>query len=397
MPVIVTDFTWTQTEDAVRVHVPLKGARACKVDIISTDRYLKVHFPPFLFEAFLYRPVDENRSSAKIGNGVAVFTLMKTSRETWEQLMMSCDKETKQQLREEVLLKHQQKLSSQSRSKAEKQQAEKKYLLETMMKLEQDVRDNIQKMKEAERQKTTAELEAWQEICEKTNTNEEEEDLKKKGKTNSENIKQPVRTCKKKTEQKRTPPRTSGNIQVTFTPRVFPTALRESRVQEEEEWLKNQAEARRSRSSGAEDLQELSENEKNPEWLKDKGDCYFRSGDYQSAVNAYSLALRLNQNLLSVWSNRAASHLKLRNLHQAVQDSSQALDLSTPAVPSNAASRARAHVHRGAAFCELELYVEGLQDYEAALKIFPDSPGLQSDAQKIRDVIEGRETTSASW
>uniref|UniRef100_A0A3P8UKZ1 Dynein axonemal assembly factor 4 n=1 Tax=Cynoglossus semilaevis TaxID=244447 RepID=A0A3P8UKZ1_CYNSE len=304
MPVIVTDFTWTQTEDAVRVHVPLKGARACKVDIISTDRYLKVHFPPFLFEAFLYRPVDENRSSAKIGNGVAVFTLMKTSRETWEQLMMSC-----------------------------------------------------------------------------------------KRKTNSENIK----TCKKKTEQKRTPPRTSGNIQVTFTPRVFPTALRESRVQEEEEWLKNQAEARRSRSSGAEDLQELSENEKNPEWLKDKGDCYFRSGDYQSAVNAYSLALRLNQNLLSVWSNRAASHLKLRNLHQAVQDSSQALDLSTPAVPSNAASRARAHVHRGAAFCELELYVEGLQDYEAALKIFPDSPGLQSDAQKIRDVIEGRETTSASW
>lgn len=46
-------------------------------------------------------------------------------------------------------------------------------------------------MKEAERQKTTAELEAWQEICEKTNTNEEEEDLKKKGKKNSENIKQP--------------------------------------------------------------------------------------------------------------------------------------------------------------------------------------------------------------
>lgn len=31
----------------------------------------------------------------------------------------------------------------------------------------------------------------------------------------------------------------------------------------------------------------------------------------------------------------------------------------TPAVPQNASSRVKAHVRRGTAFCELELYVEG--------------------------------------
>ncbi len=37
----------------------------------------------------------------------------------------------------------------------------------------------------------------------------------------------------------------------------------------------------------------------------------------------------------------------------------QALDLLTPPVPANAAARTRAHVRRGSAFCQLQLYAEG--------------------------------------
>lgn len=42
MPLLVTDYSWTQTESTVYISVPLKGAKAGKVDILSTDDYLKV-------------------------------------------------------------------------------------------------------------------------------------------------------------------------------------------------------------------------------------------------------------------------------------------------------------------------------------------------------------------
>lgn len=42
MPLLVTDYSWTQTDSTVYISVPLKGATVGKVDILSTDEYLKV-------------------------------------------------------------------------------------------------------------------------------------------------------------------------------------------------------------------------------------------------------------------------------------------------------------------------------------------------------------------
>lgn len=42
MPLLVTDYSWTQTDSTVNICVPLKGANVGKVDILSTDNYLKV-------------------------------------------------------------------------------------------------------------------------------------------------------------------------------------------------------------------------------------------------------------------------------------------------------------------------------------------------------------------
>jgi dyslexia susceptibility 1 candidate gene 1 protein len=76
-------------------------------------------------------------------------------------------------------------------------------------------------------------------------------------------------------------------------------------------------------------------------------------------------------------------------LMKCVEDSTRALELLSPPVADNAASRVRAHVRRGSAFCELELYAEGLLDYEAALAIEPRNRDLVEDAENIRKLIVG--------
>lgn len=48
----------------------------------------------------------------------------------------------------------------------------------------------------------------------------------------------------------------------------------------------------------------------------------FATGNYLAAINAYSLAIKLNRKIPAMYSNRAACHLKLRNLHKAIEDSS---------------------------------------------------------------------------
>lgn len=53
----------------------------------------------------------------------------------------------------------------------------------------------------------------------------------------------------------------------------------------------------------------------------------FETGNYLAAINAYNLAIRINNKIPILYLNRAACHLRLRNLHKVIEDSSQVFDL----------------------------------------------------------------------
>ncbi|XP_068551464.1 dynein axonemal assembly factor 4 isoform X3 [Anas acuta] len=387
MPVWLRGHSWRQSGSAVFLSLPVPGVRVTAANIFCTERYLKVSVPPFLFEAILYAPIDDTNSTAKIGNGIVFFTLYKKEVGIWESLTLeNASKEKLQYLRENAVLKAHEKAKEETEAKKVTKQEHKKYALEATMKLEEAERKRIEELKEQERQKVTKELQLWKDqlkdvenqkkVQKEGQLHEEVEQLKekKKEKINKTSIpsEETLKTRLKPTkgrgscsmfsenlkEEQLPAPRSSGTIKINFTSRVFPTALRESRVAEEEEWLHKQAEARRIISADLSELKDLKEEEKNPDWLKDKGNKMFATGNYLAAVNAYNLAVRLNNKLPLLYLNRAACHLKLRNLHKAIEDSSKALELLTPPVPDNENARVKAYVRRGTAFCQLELYAE---------------------------------------
>jgi len=47
---------------------------------------LQVHYPPYLFECFLFAPVHDLESAAEIGNGAAIFKLKKADAGIWPSL-----------------------------------------------------------------------------------------------------------------------------------------------------------------------------------------------------------------------------------------------------------------------------------------------------------------------
>ncbi|NXH66288.1 DAAF4 factor, partial [Hydrobates tethys] len=418
MPVWLREYSWRQTGSAVYVSLPLRGVRVTPANIFCTDQYLKVSIPPFLFEAILYAPIDDTNSTAKIGDGIIFFTLYKKEVAMWDSLTLAnANKEKLQCIRENAVLKAHEKAKEETEAKKVTKQEHKKYALEATMKLEEAERKRIEDLKEKERQRVTKELELWKK---QQKNAEEQKRLQKEGELHQE-VEQLKEKKKEKMNKTRIPnegtsktrlkptkghgsysmfsenlkeeqlpaPRSAATIKINFTSRVFPTALRESRIAEEEEWLRKQAEARRTVSADLSELEDLKEEEKDPDWLKDKGNKMFATGNYLAAVNAYNLAVRLNNKLPLLYLNRAACHLKLRNLHKAIEDSSKALELLTPPVPDNENARVKAYVRRGTAFCQLELYTEGLQDYEAALKIDPKNKTIEKDAEKIRHLIQG--------
>lgn len=400
MPLIVKDFTWEQTNKVVFITVPLKGVKANKVDIFSSEEYLKVSYPPYLFECLLYAPVDDGDSVAQVGNGAVVFKLLKKEEDKWPQLQsdLAEDKEALRSKKEEAFAKAEEKEKERDKRKAEEKRANEKYALQEIMKAEEEERNRIEKAKESEREKATQELEAWKEEQRLAAQREKERLLEEKRKEEAaqrELRKEQERIQRRQTRGKKAsifeenaegaPKREVGKISVSFTHRVFPTPERESVRPKEEEWLKKQAEARRIIELEDENL---SEEEKNPLWLRDKGNEFFKAGNLEAAVNAYSHALRLNHTLYSCLSNRAACHLKMRNFFKCIEDCAKALELLVPKVQQNADSRLKCHVRRGTALCQLEMYVEGLQDYEEALKIDPKNEQLRADAEKIRHIIQ---------
>lgn len=383
MPILVKDYTWKETDVEVVITVPLKGVKATKADIFSTDSYVKVSYPPYLFEVLLYAPVIEERCIARVGNGMIDFTLIKKEPGIWGRLH-SEESESKEKMiekRAEAVDYAHRSAKELAEQKAKKRREEESFAIKQQMKLEEEEREKIEREKQQERDRTARELEEWQKAKQQKPAKKEVEAVVAVRKQNHSNGK-----GEKAKKHKPPPPRTGGNIQVHFTPRMFPTAARESKEEEEQAWLTKMAAARKIKTNDKD--KDSSINERNPEFLKDKGVDLFKKGNYEGAINAFTEGLKLNPHLPQLFSNRAACFLAIGEDDKCVSDCTRALELFYPVVPSNYTSRAKVFVRRGTAYANVGELGLAQQDFNAALKLSPDDEKLKEDYAKIKAAYE---------
>lgn len=120
------------------------------------------------------------------------------------------------------------------------------------------------------------------------------------------------------------PIRKAENVSLKFTEKIYPhVATRETH------YLDPPVPGNRTGVKGnkAESIED-----RNPLWLKDKGDKFVSNKDFQSALNAYNESLKLDDKQLPALLNRSYCHLKMFNFNECIEDCERALSLLKNAI-----------------------------------------------------------------
>lgn len=115
--------------------------------------------------------------------------------------------------------------------------------------------------------------------------------------------------------------------------------------------------------------------DRDPVWLKDKGDHFFKRADYSGAINAYAKALKADPDFLTGRLNRATCFIKIRQYAAAADDCN---DIIAQIGKLKEEERnldkdfymkllARAHVKRAAAYTWISNFDLAMESYDIVL------------------------------
>ncbi|KAF7993410.1 hypothetical protein HCN44_007913 [Aphidius gifuensis] len=429
MPAIVLkDYTWRQTKEAVIISVDVNN-HPNNADIFAIDNYVKINFTPFIFELFLSHDILEESSECILSEKQVVLTLKKgIINRKWDSLVLDdLSKEKKSRIRAQAVQRLQM-LAEQKRKKLrDKKQELQRQGVREQIDIDTETLKKIEMIRDSHRKEAMSEFENWrknilieniyqcpgtiqnkkQEIFDKTNSSnensiviteiceKEDDDLKKleEDKKRGEKIIQNLINGKLFGERKKifetnnkNNPKTRqfGTISIKFSERIFPTPARESHHLEEQEWLEKQAEAKRTVGFTTDDLRS---EEQDPLCLKDKGDEFFKIGNYLAAISAYTHGIKLSDKMSQLYANRSAAQYAIGNFQRCAEDCSTALELMVPKCEGNRESRARCHARLGAALCKLSASQHGIGEFEEALQLSPNNLTIKNDLNRAKRIL----------
>lgn len=393
MPILVKLSKWTQTDQEIFISIPLNGVKHSAVNIFTAKNFIKINYPPYYFEAFLLHSIDVDASKCKLYETEARFTLKKLEPiAEWESLE-SPEIHSKCETKEKIVIENQLKEQNVAKQRTEAKCQLKRDYVSLEVHREQKIKEEITTIRQNECNDALSNIDdqkgssSWVKNPGKMfNLPDQPQKEHQKAtivKCSSSQLIEPLTapTCGTKIPEIRK----CRTITVNLSQRKFSTPLRESQQMAENEWLAKMHEAKKVNGFVDDDLRP---HERDPKWLKDKGDELFKSANYLGAISAYSTGIRLTAKCYDLYLNRSAAHMAIGNYKRCVEDCSAAYELLTPAVDLNKAARLQCLARRGAALCKLGMLKEGLVEMHAALKLNPDNDQLRHDIERIKYQLE---------
>ncbi|XP_058445532.1 dynein axonemal assembly factor 4-like [Malaya genurostris] len=368
MPVILKNFSWSQDSEQVTIRVSFPENHLRREEVFTSVQLLKINKAPYYWEALLLHPVVEEESRCLLLENEVIFSLRKTEIGLqWDQLELECTNSERILRKEELLAGHRKRLEEKVKQRSIARDQNKREEVSRQIERDGNTRTEIEKLLEDSKQREMKRMD----------TPRPKEFKKPRPKSEPSQELPSIRQC--------------GTVTVSFSKRNFVTPKRESMEHDEQQWIMKQAAAKKAVGFIDDDLRP---EERNPEWLKQKGDSFFQQRNYLAAISAYTTGIRLNKEYYSLFLNRSAAHFALENYQRCAEDCSTALELLIPPIEANRKARVACLARRGAALAKLGFLRQGFEELVAAAKLDPQNDELRRETQMLQRKLDECDTES---
>lgn len=355
---ITPKYTWTETntEISLTLDIPADQLSANTVDVFATDIFVKVNCTPWLFMLDLVLPIAPEKCRTIVEQRQLKLILTKEEEGMWLALEHPGTKQERRARRDASIEKHEAAMEEVRAKRKEKKKEFEGTLQKTQWALRDKRRDAVEELKKEETEEAVASVYKWKEGADK----EEEKEQTKKGKGKAKKAMKEAleeakevpekrgqlyskeiwgadevtKAAKPKAAKAKTKPQPKKKeiqaprsqktkvIEFDWSERQSKTPAREDIDTERQMYLERARKAKELADQGKGKLLPPPDDpDRQPLVLKEKGDGFYRSGDMQGAVSAYSEAVSLIQEfptldatgllLLACFSNRSACYLRL--------------------------------------------------------------------------------------
>ncbi|KAF2284262.1 hypothetical protein GH714_020124 [Hevea brasiliensis] len=114
--------------------------------------------------------------------------------------------------------------------------------------------------------------------------------------------------------------------------------------------------------------------------LKDKGNEFFKAGNYLKAAALYTQAIKLDPSNPTLYSNRAAAFLQLVKLNKALADAETAITLNP--------QWEKGYFRKGCALEAMERYEDALAAFQTSLQYNPQSTEVSRKIKRISQLAK---------